>query len=158
MKIYYEESFGPITTITPFKTEEEAVRLANDSPYGLSASVWSGDSACADRVARELVTGNVSINNVLATQGNSALPFGGVKNSGMGRYKGAHGLYSFSNIKSIMIDKNSGRREPIWYPYTPEKYALVSRLIDCTYRGGIANLLRIAGIGLKLERLEKRRK
>ncbi len=156
MKIYYEESFGPVATVMAFKDEAEAIRLANDSPYGLSASVWSNDVRRADRVARAIVTGNVSINNVLATQGNAALPFGGVKKSGMGRYKGAHGLYSFSNIKSIMVDQNSGRYEPIWYPYTEEKYALIDQLVIGSFSGGIAGLLKTLVAGIRLQLMEKK--
>lgn len=157
MKIYAEESFGPVATLTPFKTEDEAVRLANDSPYGLCASVWSHDLERAERVARAIVTGAVSVNNVLTTQGNAALPFGGAKHSGIGRYKGAHGLYSFSNIKAVVIDRNSGRYEPIWYPYTRKKYALISRLIEHAFRPGFLNLLRTVWVGLRLELLEKKR-
>ena len=155
MAIYGEETFGPIVTVMPFENEDEAVRLANDGRYGLSASVWSADPERADRVARAIVTGNVSINNVLATQGNSALPFGGTKASGMGRYKGPHGLYSFSNVKSILVDKNSAKKEPIWYPYTEEKYGLISQLIDASVQGGIGGLIKTALIGMKLDKFTK---
>jgi aldehyde dehydrogenase (NAD+) len=158
MKIYGEESFGPLTTITPFKTEEEAVRLANDSPYGLSASVWSGDLERAERVARRIHTGNVSINNVLATQGSSELPFGGTKESGFGRYKGPHGLYSFSNVKSIMIDKNSGKQEVNWYPYTAEKYELLNKVVDLIYGGGVVNFVRGLLVGMQLEKAAQKSK
>lgn len=155
MAIYGEETFGPVVTVMPFDNESEAIQLANDGRYGLSASVWSADPERADRVARQIVTGNVSINNVLATQGNSALPFGGTKQSGMGRYKGPHGLYSFSNVKSILIDKNSAKKEPIWYPYSEEKYSLISQLIDASIQGGIGGLIKTAIIGMKLDKFTK---
>ncbi len=157
MKITREETFGPVLTVQPFKTEAEAVAMANDSPYGLSASVWSKDLERATRVARAIETGNVSINNVLATQGNSALPFGGTKESGFGRYKGPHGLHGFSNIKSIMIDSGS-KFELHWFPYTREKYALFSKLLDAVYDGGPLWLIKALVVGLKLESHVKKNK
>jgi acyl-CoA reductase-like NAD-dependent aldehyde dehydrogenase len=155
MSLYGEETFGPVLTVMPFKDEADAIRLANDSRFGLSASVWTADGDRADRVARAIITGGVSINNVLATQGNAALPFGGTKFSGMGRYKGAHGLYSFSNVKSILVDKNSNKKEPIWYPYSEEKYGLICALIDASIEGGLKGLLKTAMIGLKLDKFTK---
>ncbi len=158
MKIVREETFGPVLTIQKFKTEDEAVRMANDSPYGLSGSVWSGDLARAERVARRIETGSVSINNVIATLANPALPFGGVKDSGFGRYKGAHGLHAFSNIKSIMIDKPGAPNELNWYPYTKEKYGLFSKMMDAAYGGGFFATLKAMLTGIKLQRLGKKQK
>jgi aldehyde dehydrogenase (NAD+) len=158
MSVATEETFGPVIAVSKFRTEEEAIAMANDSPYGLSASVWSADLERADRVAREIETGNVSINNALATQGNSALPFGGVKDSGFGRYKGPHGLYSFCNVKSIIEDRQSSRLEFYWYPYSKEKYALFKRMIDAIFAGGRLGLLKSLWIGLQLERLCRKRR
>jgi acyl-CoA reductase-like NAD-dependent aldehyde dehydrogenase len=129
MRLLTEETFGAVLPIMPFSSEAEAIELANDSPYGLSASVWSKDLQRAERVARAIRTGNVSINNHMLTEGNPALPFGGVKESGFGRYKGDFGLLTFSNIKSIIMGPNNNAIETHWYPQTTQKYRLMTRLM-----------------------------
>ncbi|MBU1180736.1 MAG: aldehyde dehydrogenase family protein, partial [Proteobacteria bacterium] len=152
MLIDQEENFGPLLPIYSFSSEQEAIELSNDSEYGLSASVWAEDLKKADRVARQIYTGNVSINNVMLTEGNHALPFGGVGKSGFGRYKGEFGFYAFANIKSVLIDKNSRKMEANWFPYTSEKYRLFSNLTKALYSPGIlSSYIKGAIYGLKLE-------
>ncbi|MBX7254817.1 MAG: aldehyde dehydrogenase family protein [Candidatus Hydrogenedentes bacterium] len=157
MKVLQDETFGPVVTVEKFKTEDEAVAMANDSPYGLSGSVWSQDLVRAERVARRIETGSLSINNVLATQGNPGLPFGGTKDSGFGRYKGPLGLQGFSNPKSVLID-HTKKPEVYWYPYSKEKYHLFSRLLDAIYGGSPFWVLKAALIGLKMESLAKKKR
>ena len=94
-----EEIFGPVATVIPFTDEEEAVRLANDTIYGLSASIWSGDGGRALRVARALDTGVLSINSNTSVR--VATPFGGFKQSGYGRELGPHALDAYTEVKSI---------------------------------------------------------
>ncbi|MEX3644649.1 MULTISPECIES: aldehyde dehydrogenase family protein [Mycolicibacterium] len=98
MRIAREEIFGPVLSILPYDTEDEAITMANDSEYGLAGAVWSADSDRAYRVARQIRTGAVDINgsffNVLA-------PFGGYKQSGNGRELGHHGLTEFYELKSV---------------------------------------------------------
>jgi len=98
MTIAQEEIFGPVLSILPYDTEEEAVRIANDSIYGLAGGVWSGDPDRALRIARRMRTGQVDVNggryNLLA-------PFGGYKQSGIGRELGEFGLEEYFQIKSI---------------------------------------------------------
>lgn len=150
-KALVEETFGPFLPLVPFNTEEEAIQLANESEFGLSASVWTNDLKRADRVTRALVTGNVSVNNVMLTEGNSALPFGGIKDSGFGRYKGEMGIHSFCNIKSVLIDANSSKIESNWFPYTSDKYKLFSKMTVGLYSNGIASFIQFLLAGLKLE-------
>lgn len=156
MRLNAEETFGPVLPIFAFADEAEAVRLANSDEFGLSASVWSADIRRADRVARAIVTGNVSINNVMLTEGNHALPFGGAKKSGIGRYKGEFGFYCFANIKSILVDKNSAKMEANWFPYTPHKFRLFTDLTTRIYSPGLWSFIKAAVSGLKLEGYVKR--
>ena len=98
MTIEREEIFGPVLSIIPYETEDEAIRIANDTVYGLSGGFWSRDLARAERVARRMRTGMVDINGGAF---NPTQPFGGYKQSGNGRELGAHGLAEFTEIKSI---------------------------------------------------------
>jgi delta 1-pyrroline-5-carboxylate dehydrogenase len=122
MKIMQEETFGPVVSIMKFTTEDEVVRLANDSVYGLNASVWTKDEAKALRISRALITGGVSVNNALMVQANFNLPYGGVKQSGFGRYHGPYGLHTFSNIKAVIIEKGTKPKDINWYPFRADKY------------------------------------
>jgi acyl-CoA reductase-like NAD-dependent aldehyde dehydrogenase len=117
MKVMQEETFGPVAAVMPFQTEEEAIELANDSIYGLNASVWSKDLKKAKRIVSKLVTGNAVINDVMISVANQHLPFGGVKQSGMGKYHGKQGLRVFCHEKSVMLDKGKKKSELQWYPY-----------------------------------------
>jgi betaine-aldehyde dehydrogenase len=98
MTVFREEIFGPVLCITTYSSEEEAIELANDSEYGLSGGVWSGDENRAMKVARRMRTGQVSINGGMF---NISAPFGGYKKSGLGRELGIHGLEEFLELKSI---------------------------------------------------------
>lgn len=133
MKIASEETFGPTLAIMKFKTEEEAIRLANDSPYGLGGSVWTKDNARAFRVARAIKTGNFCINNHMINEANPYLPFGGIKDSGIGRFKGEEGILTFCNHKSVLIDKMNNVIEPHWYPFTKTKAQLLRSLMDAWF-------------------------
>jgi acyl-CoA reductase-like NAD-dependent aldehyde dehydrogenase len=96
-----EEIFGPVACVIPFDDEEDAVRIANDTPYGLSGSIWTRDGARAFRVARGIETGVLSINSNTSVRVNT--PFGGFKQSGMGRELGMHGLDGYSEIKNVYL-------------------------------------------------------
>jgi acyl-CoA reductase-like NAD-dependent aldehyde dehydrogenase len=122
MKIMREETFGPVICMMKFTDEAEVIRLANDSMYGLNASVWTKNRDKAVQVSRAIITGGVSINNALMVQANFNLPYGGVKQSGFGRYHGPYGLHTFSNIKAVIIEKGKKTKDINWYPFRADKY------------------------------------
>jgi len=98
-RIAREEVFGPVAAVIPFDDEADAVRIANDTPYGLSGSIWTRDGARALRVARALDTGVLSINSNSSVR--VSTPFGGFKQSGYGRELGPHALDAYTEVKSI---------------------------------------------------------
>jgi aldehyde dehydrogenase (NAD+) len=95
-----EEIFGPVQVLIPFDTEEDALRIANGTDYGLVASIWTANGARQMRMAKALKSGQVFINNYGAG-GGVELPFGGVGKSGHGREKGFEALYGFSQLKTV---------------------------------------------------------
>ncbi|MGE5809844.1 MAG: NAD-dependent succinate-semialdehyde dehydrogenase [Nitrospirota bacterium] len=101
MKVLTEEVFGPIAPIITVKSEDEAVRVANNSEYGLGASIWSRDHDRAERLAARIETGTVAINDMVKSD--PRLPFGGVKKSGIGRELSHYGLKEFVNIKTVVV-------------------------------------------------------
>jgi betaine-aldehyde dehydrogenase len=104
MKIFQEEIFGPVLCAIPFKTEEEAIAIANDSPYGLSGSVWTRDIGRAIRVSRSIQTGVISVNS--STSVYLEAPFGGYKTSGLGRELGMKAMDLYSEIKAVFLSQN----------------------------------------------------
>ena len=100
-RVAREEVFGPVAAVIPFENETEAIRIANDTPYGLSGSIWTENGARALRVARALETGVVSVNSNTSVR--VSTPFGGFKQSGFGRELGMHALDGYSEIKNLYI-------------------------------------------------------
>jgi succinate-semialdehyde dehydrogenase/glutarate-semialdehyde dehydrogenase len=101
MRAYGEELFGPVAIVIRARDENDALRIANDSPYGLGGSIWTRDTARGERLARQMQSGATFINGLVKSD--PRLPFGGVKNSGYGRELSHHGIHEFVNAKTIWI-------------------------------------------------------
>jgi len=102
MPVFREETFGPVVALYPARSAEEAIAKANDSEYGLNASVWAGKIAQAREVARQLETGSAAINSTLLIYNAFDVPMGGVKLSGIGRRHGEHGILRYTQVQSIV--------------------------------------------------------
>jgi betaine-aldehyde dehydrogenase len=102
MRIVREEVFGPVVSIVPFDDEAEAIRMANDTPYGLSGSIWTRDLAKGLRVAQAVKAGVLSINS--NSSAHTEAPFGGYKMSGVGRELGMHALELYTEVKNVFVD------------------------------------------------------
>jgi succinate-semialdehyde dehydrogenase/glutarate-semialdehyde dehydrogenase len=116
MRIMREEIFGPVIPIVTVETEEEAIRLANDSDFGLSASVWTTDRRKGERIARRIDAGSVWINDHSYSHGTCQCSWGGVKDSGVGRSHSKFGFYECTNIKHVGWDP-SWTNQFWWHPY-----------------------------------------
>ncbi len=137
MTIMQEETFGPVLPIMTFKTEEEAIRLANDSVYGLTASVWTKDISRGKRIAERIDAGTVTVNEVLYTHAIAQTPWGGVKDSGYGRTHGRLGLLELVTPQHIHVNRISFLPDLWWFRYTSDARQLFRGLAQRFTSGSI---------------------
>ncbi len=131
--VVQEEAFGPLVCVLRFRTEEEAVRLANDCPYALSGSVWTRDLVKGRRVAERLSGGTVLVNNVAYTYGLAMTPWGGRGLSGFGRTHGRLGLEELTEPHHVHVDTGRIKREVWWHPYDRRGLEAGKALFDLLY-------------------------
>jgi acyl-CoA reductase-like NAD-dependent aldehyde dehydrogenase len=130
MTCMQEETFGPTIPIMKIHDEDEAVRLANDSPYGLGGSIWTADETRAERIARHLEAGAVNANNVMVSPALFGLPFGGWKNSGLGsRFGGAEGLLKYCRRQGFVSERFNLDSELHWYPHTKRRAMITNAMV-----------------------------
>ncbi|MGH0029508.1 MAG: aldehyde dehydrogenase family protein [Myxococcota bacterium] len=118
MDLMTKETFGPVVSIMRVSDEAEALRLANDSPYGLNGNVWTKDKAKGFRIAERMETGGVCINDMALTYGVPEAPFGGVKESGVGQVNGETGIRGYTHPHPMIVDRFGGKEVQGGYPYT----------------------------------------
>jgi acyl-CoA reductase-like NAD-dependent aldehyde dehydrogenase len=156
MRVMREETFGPLLPIMPFDSDDEAIRLANDSDYGLGASVWTRDRGRGEALAKRIQAGIVMVNDAVSCFGISEAPHGGVKSSGLGRTHGRFGLEEMVWVKYLDSDLLPGVKKTWWYGYGKEFTRQTEGIIDLMFattwgqrlRGG----LRSAGVLVRKDR------
>ena len=142
MWIMREETFGPVLSVMAFGGDDEAVRLANDSEYGLAASVWTRDSARGENIARRIHAGTVMVNDVISCFGISEAPHGGVKASGLGRTHGRFGLEEMVRVKYLDTDRVPGMKKVWWYGYGPGFARQMEGFLDMEFARSLGQRLR----------------
>jgi acyl-CoA reductase-like NAD-dependent aldehyde dehydrogenase len=133
MRVMQEETFGPVLPVTPFREETEAVRRANDSDFGLAASIWTRDRARGERLARQINAGTVMVNDAVSCFSISEAPHGGVKASGLGRTHGRWGLEEMVRVKYVDSDRLPRMKKIWWFGYGGGFGGEMESLLDLLY-------------------------
>jgi acyl-CoA reductase-like NAD-dependent aldehyde dehydrogenase len=142
MKVMVDETFGPVLGVMKVKDADEAVRMANDTRYGLSASVMSRDTKRAEEVAERLEVGATNVDDVLTNYFLHNLPMGGWKTSGIGFRHGAHGIRRFCRTEAIVSPRfPQGKRDPLWFPYKRRERRLVNGIFRFINARGLRDRL-----------------
>jgi len=133
MQVMREETFGPVLSIVRVRDEAEAIRLANDTPYGLAATIWTRDQKKALELARQIEAGHVCMNDTSLTYGIHEAPFGGRKQSGLGQVHGPNGLKNYCYAQSIVLERFKAGQEEAWYPYTQQKAEAMRKVMRLVF-------------------------
>jgi succinate-semialdehyde dehydrogenase / glutarate-semialdehyde dehydrogenase len=149
MRLFQEETFGPILAIQVVDDAEQAVRLANDSEFALAASVWTGDKSQSLKLARRLKAGAVMVNDVISYFAIAEAPHGGCKASGWGRTHGMAGLSEMVQTKYVDIDRVPGMEKPWWYRYGAGLGEAAEGFLELEFATGILAKLANAWRALK---------
>jgi acyl-CoA reductase-like NAD-dependent aldehyde dehydrogenase len=143
MRVMREETFGPVIPVMKVRDTDEAVRLANDTTYGLGGAVFAGDEKVGEQIARRFEAGTVAVNDLFPTNyAILGLPMGGWKNSGIGARHGAVGIRKFCRTEAITVPRlPQPKRELLWFPYTPRQRGLLRRIYRFFNARGLRNRL-----------------
>jgi len=137
MLVMQEETSGPVMPIMVVDSPAQAIELANESKYGLCASVWSNDANVALDVAHKLEAGTVIVNDILFTFGAVECAWGGTKESGIGRTRAVQGLRQVCNVKHISFDSGKRNTMPWWYPYDEKYQEFMNVVVKSEYSHGL---------------------
>jgi acyl-CoA reductase-like NAD-dependent aldehyde dehydrogenase len=137
MRIMQEETFGPALPVAPFDTDDDAVRLANDSEFGLAASVWTTNRKRGDAIAARIKAGTVMINDAISGFGIAEAPHGGFKQSGIGRTHGKLGMAEMVQVKYVDADRLPHMPKVWWFGYGAAFQRQMSGFLDMLFGSGI---------------------
>jgi acyl-CoA reductase-like NAD-dependent aldehyde dehydrogenase len=134
MALMTEETFGPVVPVMPVRDADEALRLANETRYGLNASVWTRDVERGIELATRIESGNVCVNDCLLSAGVPGLPFGGAKQSGIGtRHGGAEGIRQFCIRQAMLVEPRRRKSEATWFPYSAKRGKQIEQLMGLLF-------------------------
>jgi succinate-semialdehyde dehydrogenase/glutarate-semialdehyde dehydrogenase len=150
MRLMKEETFGPVLPVAPFDSDEEAIRLANDSEFGLAASVWTRSRSRGEAMAAKIKAGTVMINDMISCFGIAEAPHGGFKQSGIGRTHGELGLQEMVQVKYVDVDLIPGIPKVWWFGYGKQYQQQMGGFIDFLFAASwgtrLKGALRSAGL------------